>query len=64
MNALLTHNTLELPFIVKLWSDEWHLMQEAFKDLDENAPDVISALTERVAELTIEQGQRMADLVD
>ena len=64
MNALLNHNTLELPFIVKLWADEWHLMQEAFKDLDENDPDVISALTERVAELTIEQGQHMADLVD
>ena len=44
-------------------ANEWHLMQEAFKDLDPNDPDVIAALTDRVAELTIEQGANMAKLV-
>ncbi len=62
--SLHTHNTRELPLIAQMHANEWHLMQEAFKDLHPNDPDVIAALTDRVAELTIEQGANMALLVD
>ncbi len=64
MNALLTHNTAELPFIVKMWADELHLMREAFKDIDEEDPDVQAALSDRLVDLTIQEGAHMADLVD
>lgn len=66
MNALLNHNTAELPLIAKMYNNELHLMREAFQDIEETDPDVQAALTDRLADLIEleKQGARMASIVD
>jgi len=64
MTHLQSHNRAELPLIAQMYNNELYLMREAFQDIDETDPDVQYALRERMIDLTIEQGQNMAQLVD
>jgi len=59
-----THNSAELPLIEEMERNEIHLLNEAFANLDMADPDVQAAIRDRVADLTIQEGQRMARLVD
>ena len=64
MTHLQQHNHAELPLIAQMYNNELHLMREAFQGIDETDPDVQAALADRIAELTIQEGQNMAELVD
>ena len=44
--------------------NEIHLLNEAFANLDMADPDVQAAIRDRLVDLTIQEGQRMARLVD
>jgi hypothetical protein len=44
--------------------NEIHLLNEAFANLDMTDPDVQAAIRDRLVDLTIQEGQRMAQLVD
>jgi hypothetical protein len=59
-----THNSAELPLIEEMERNEIHLLNEAFANLDMADPDVQAAIRDRLVELTIQEGQRMARLVD
>jgi len=59
-----THNSAELPLIEEMERNEIHLLKEAFANLDMTDPDVQAAIRDRLVELTIQEGQRMAQLVD
>jgi len=64
MTHLHTHNSAEVPLIEEMERNEIHLLKEAFANLDMADPDVQAAIRDRVADLTIQEGQRMARLVD
>jgi hypothetical protein len=59
-----THNSAELPLIEEMERNEIHLLNEAFANLDMADPDVQAAIRDRLVDLTIQEGQRMARLVD
>ena len=59
-----THNSAELPLIEEMERNEIHLLNEAFANLDMADPDVQAAIRDRLVDLTIQEGQRMAQLVD
>jgi len=64
MTHLQHHNSAELPLIEEMERNEIHLLKEAFANLDMTDPDVQAAIRDRLVDLTIQEGQRMARLVD
>ena len=65
MTTLQTHNTAQLPLIETMMRNEWYYLNETFRNLDRNDPDVIWAMSERVADIIAQgEGAHMASIVD
>lgn len=61
MNTLQEYNHAELPRIQQMKAEEKEILLGLVQDLDENDPDVISAITERLVErIQAGEGARMA----
>ena len=65
MTNLLTHNTAQFHLIELMRRNELHLLKEFAQDIDENDPDVIAAIEDRVSDIITQgEGARMATIVD
>jgi len=65
MTNLLTHNTAQFHLIELMRRNELHLLKEFAQDIDENDPDVIAAIEDRVSDIITQgEGARMASIVD